>query len=219
MVLTIQKKVISILGCFITTVKVTIHLFVCLTTISFYWFFYIIFSSNSCYLNSNLFRNCIYRYSYVHVCFTFCPQNLLFYFCEKCFIFLQFHNALHIALSYTNWTILKNDTGTHICDCNIFKNVCWAYLWMWFRCTCIVLDFECTFILQNYRSKEEQEKIDVFLGTKGHPCYWAPCSYSSHHSQEAHGIIILQNKTENTCWSYEGMNLWCLSIRIINSIG
>lgn len=102
--------------------------------------------------------------------------------------------------------------------CNIFKNVCWAYLWMWFRCTCIVLDFECTFILQNYRSKEEQEKIDVFLGTKRHPCYWAPCSYSSHHSQEAHGIIILQNKTENTCLSYEGINLWFLSIRIINSI-
>lgn len=102
--------------------------------------------------------------------------------------------------------------------CNIFKNVCWAYLWMWFRCTCIVLDFECTFILQNYRSKEEQEKIDVFLGTKGHPCYWTPCSYSSHHSQEAHGIIILQNKTENTCLSYEGIDLWFLSIRIINSI-
>lgn len=102
--------------------------------------------------------------------------------------------------------------------CNIFKNVCWAYLWMWFRCTCIVLDIECTFILQNYRSKEEQEKIDVFLGTKGHPCYWASCSYSSHHSQEAHGIIILQNKTENTCLSYQGINLWFLSIRIINSI-
>lgn len=145
---------------------------------------------------------------------TYVPKNLLislenvgssffvsvWYYCTYCFI------------SYINWRMMVIYVYV--------KNMLRAYLYMWFRCTYIVLDFECIFILQNYWSKKEQEKIDVFLGTKRHPCYWAPCSHPSHHSQEAHGtcIIILQNKTENTCWSYEGINLWRLSLKNINSI-
>lgn len=140
-------------------------------------------------------------------------MHLLVLICTCMFYFLSPKSIILLL-----WEMFLFSFFRYSYMCNIFKNVCWAYLWMWFRCTCIVLDFECTFILQNYRSKEEQEEIDVFLGTKGHPCYWAPCSYSSHHSQETHGIIILQNKTENTCLSYEGINLWFLSIRIINSI-
>lgn len=30
-------------------------------------------------------------------------------------------------------------------------------------------------------------------------------------------IIILQNKTENKCWSYEGINMWCFTERMLTA--